>query len=148
LNLLIHIQIAPVEEIRYLLPLIENVKHDLKKVQLFDFDNHSEHLIGDYAIRLINKASRAVIIIQNTPRKERLGVVMDFLTKLSRLKLPPLLILSQPGDPLLLRMIKIVSNGNYELDEDLSTKRERIISFFECLPVYLSIFLAVFLSWY
>ena len=131
MNLLIHIQIAPVEEIRYLLPLIEKVKKELTHVQTFDFDNHSEHLIGDYAVRLIDKASKAVIIIQNTPRKERLGVVLDFLTKISRLKLPPILILSQPGDSTLVRMIKVVSKGNYELDDNLENITDRVISFFE-----------------
>lgn len=90
MNLFLHIQITDKpEEIKFYNPIIAYLKEQKSEFIMYDFDNHSDSLIIDYASKLIADSEKTVIFIEAMPEsnfRNLMPLLTNFLDNSERLQ--------------------------------------------------------------
>ena len=90
MNLFLHIQITDKpEEIKFYNPIIAYLKDQKSEFIMYDFDNHSDSLIIDYATKLIDDSEKTVIFIEAMPEsnfRNLMPLLTNFLDNPERLQ--------------------------------------------------------------
>ena len=90
MNLFLHIQITDKpEEIKFYNPIIAYLKEQKSEFIMYDFDNHSDSLIIDYATKLIADSEKTVIFIEAMPEsnfRNLMPLLTNFLDNPERLQ--------------------------------------------------------------
>ncbi len=117
------------EELRYSYnkPLLQEINRRFPKVVLFDFDNHSDRLVVGYAIDLLEKADKAVVIIEAT--ETSVFNIVGFLEKVLDYKDKSLVIVN--GQHAIVNRMVSLLEENLLQDLPLPTQLEYITHFLE-----------------
>ncbi len=119
---LIYITVNGKATYSYQLPLFTWIKQQPFEVVCYDFDNHSEALITNYAIQLLEQADKILIIIEckETTSPQQRGSIIKLLNKAVRLKNKEVKLILNGTDPVFEKMGKIFRKNFYShqtLDE-------------------------------
>lgn len=61
---IIFISILPANDFAFSNTLLKSIRENFPKLSVFDFDNHSDSLVVNYAIEFIEKAESPIIVIE------------------------------------------------------------------------------------
>lgn len=90
MNLFLYIQITDKpEEIMFYNPIIAHLKEQKSEFIMYDFDNHSDSLIIEYATQLIANSVKTVIFIEAMPEsnfRNLMPLLTNFLDNPERLQ--------------------------------------------------------------
>jgi hypothetical protein len=85
MDLLIYLQVAPIQEIRFVHPMGKWVKTNCTGSLHFDADNHSNGIVIDFGKESIEKATNICVLIEAIP-DQKLGGLTTLVEKLVRSK--------------------------------------------------------------
>ena len=110
---LIYITVSEEATYSYQLPLFIWIKQQHFEVVCYDFDNHSEALVADYAIQLLEQADKTMIIIkskENSPSQQR-GSIIKLLNKAVRQQHKEVKLILNGTDPVFQKMGKALGEN-------------------------------------
>jgi hypothetical protein len=127
---LIYITIAENATFSYQVPLLDWAKQQPFDVLCYDFDNHSEAVVADYAIQLLNQADKALVVIEyKTPSQQRNSVI-KLLNKAVRQKNKDIKLILNGSNPVLEKMGKVLGETSFYADQSLENQKALCQEFF------------------
>jgi len=127
---LIHITIAANPAFSYQIPLLDWVKQQPFDVVCYDFDNHSEAVLADYAIQLLDQSAKALIVIEYNASSQQRGSSIKLLNKAVRQKYKDIKLILNGTDPVLEKMGKVLGKTNFYADQPLEKQKALCRKFF------------------
>lgn len=85
MDLLIYLQVAPIQAIRFAHPLEKWVKNNYVNAFHFDADNHSDGIVIEFGKESIEKATNICVLIEAMPN-QKLGGITALIERLVRSK--------------------------------------------------------------
>jgi hypothetical protein len=112
---LIYITVAEEALFSYQLPLLVWVKQQPYKIVCYDFDNHSEALVANYAIQLLEQADKILIVIdcKEATISQQRGNIIKLLNKAVRQKDKGVKLVLNGNDPIFEKMGKALGKNFY-----------------------------------
>ena len=127
---LIHITIAENAPFSYQIPLLDWAKQQPFDVVCYDFDNHSEAVLVEYAIQLLNQSDKALIIIEHKTPSQQRSHIIKLLNKAVRQKNNDIRLILNGTDPVLEKMGKVLGEANFYANQPLENQKALCQEFF------------------
>lgn len=127
---LIHITVATHPTFSYQIPLPDWVKRQPFDVLCYDFDNHSEAVLADYAIQLLDQSDKVLIIIEYKASSQQRNSIIKLLNKAVRQKNKDIKLILNGTDPVLEKMGKVLGEMNFYANQPLENQKALCQAFF------------------
>ncbi len=138
MNVLLHLTFADLSEIAFHDPLTSWAKTSLPAVTCFDLDNHSDNMLIQYAVTLLESAEKIMIVISVDNRLNTENLSFGNLSKLINLvirtKSKPVKLLLEGKFPLLEKMGKATMKSFIQINDKTQWEKE-ITQFFAGQPM-------------
>lgn len=128
---LIYITVAEEALFFYQLPLLAWVKEQLYEVVCYDFDNHSEAIVANYAIQLLEQADKILIVIdcKEATTSQQRGNIIKLLNRAVRQKNKEVKLILNGNDPIFSKMGKVLGKNFYS-HQTLDAQKDLCREFF------------------
>lgn len=129
MRIAIHIEIGTMNELSYNKEILSWIRESESQVQVFDFDNHSDAGIIQYAMELL-KGGDEILVIINQLSRENTAPVLKFIDSLVSIKQKSILVLFNGEDVYIDRMLATLSEGRLLKNVDVPEQQNLIRNFF------------------
>ncbi len=127
MNSMIYITIASSHWSSYDWPLIQWVRKVYPEVVIFDFDNHSKVEMADYAIKLIEKSDKVLVVVNNQAEKNAtLGGILKVLQYLIRQQTKSIHLFLWGSHPIVEKMGNTLRSGKFYQNFEEKEIKEKI----------------------
>ncbi len=130
---LIHITMAREAIFSYQLPLFRWIEDQPFQITCYDFDNHSEALLSDYAVLLLEHSKKILIVIEceaPAPVQQK-SVAIKLLNKAVRQKIKEIKLILNGSDPVLEKMGRVLGETHFYTNQSLEEQKALCLQFFK-----------------
>jgi hypothetical protein len=114
----------------YQIPLLAWVKQQPFDVVCYDFDNHSEAVLAEYAIQLLNQSGKVLIVVEYKAPSQQRGSLVKLLNQAVRQKDKDVIFILNGNDPVLEKMGNVLGEANFYTDQPLENQKALCQEFF------------------
>jgi len=116
----------------YQLSLFRWVEEQPFQVTCYDFDNHSEAILSDYAVQLLEQSRKILIVIECEALApvQKKSVAIKLLNKAVRQKNKEIKLILNGSDPVLEKMGKALGTTNFYTNYSLEAQKALCLQFF------------------